>query len=148
MLILRELIEFIPNHNRTDLSEALKFFRDTQKKRNIVFVISDFIDQNNFIEALKISNKKHDVVAIRLYDEAENTLPKMGLIHLYNAETGMKTWVNSNSKKVQQNYTLDFKNKEIQLLNELKKSNIDFVSISTEDDFIQPLVSLFQKRRR
>ena len=146
LVILRELIEFNPKSKGTNINEALKFFRNTQKKRSISFVISDFMDDNNFMEGLKLSNKKHDMVAIRLSDVAEYKLPKMGLIQLYNAESGKTTWVNTNSEKVRSNYLNGYKILENKLFGEFKKSGIDFVSISTDDNFIRPLISLFQQR--
>lgn len=146
LVILRELIEFKPKSKGTNINEALKFFRNTQKKRSISFVISDFMDDNNFIEGLKVSNKKHDMVAIRLSDVAEYELPKMGLIQLYNAESGKTSWVNTNSEKVRLNYLNGYKDLENKLFGEFKKSGIDYVSISTDDNFIRPLITLFQQR--
>ena len=146
LVILRELIEFKPKSKGTNINEALKFFRNTQKKRSISFVISDFMDDNNFMEGLKVSNKKHDMVAIRLSDIAEYELPKMGLIQLYNAESGNTTWVNTNSEKVRSNYLNGYKDLENKLFSEFKKSRIDYVSISTDDNFIRPLIALFQQR--
>jgi uncharacterized protein (DUF58 family) len=146
LVILRELIEFKPKSKGTNINEALKFFRNTQKKRSISFVISDFMDDNNFMEGLKVSNKKHDMVAIRLSDIAEYELPKMGLIQLCNAESGNTTWVNTNSEKVRSNYFNGYKDLENKLFSEFKKSRIDYVSISTDDNFIRPLIALFQQR--
>ena len=146
LVILRELIEFKPKSKGTNINEALKFFRNTQKKRSISFVVSDFMDDNNFMEGLKVSNKKHDMVAIRLIDIAEYELPKMGLIQLYNAESGNTTWVNTNSEKVRSNYLNGYKDLENKLFSEFKKSGIDYVSISTDDNFIRPLIALFQQR--
>ena len=146
LVILRELIEFKPKSKGTNINEALKFFRNTQKKRSISFVISDFMDDNNFMEGLKVSNKMHDMVAIRLSDIAEYELPKMGLIQLYNAESGNTTWVNTNSEKVRSNYFNGYKDLENKLFSEFKKSRIDYVSISTDDNFIRPLIALFQQR--
>ncbi len=148
LIILRELIEYKPKSKGTNLNEALKFFRNTQKKRSISFVISDFIDSNDFMEGLKVSKKKHDMVAIRLNDKAEFELPKMGLVQLFNAETGVKTWVDTNSESVRQRYMDDFKKAENRLFHDFKKSGIDFASISTQDNFIQPLMKLFQQRGR
>lgn len=148
LIILRELIEFKPVSKETNLNEGLKFFRNTQKKRSISFVISDFIDSNDFMEGLKVSKKKHDMVAIRINDKAEYELPKMGLIQLFNAESGTKTWVNTNSILVREKYASDFKTSEERIFNDFKKSGIDFANISTTDNFIQPLMALFQNRRR
>lgn len=148
LIILRELIEFKPTSKGTNLNEGLKFFRNTQKKRCISFVISDFIDSNDFMEGLKVSKKKHDMVAIRINDKAEYELPKIGLIHLFNAETGKKTWVNSNSSIVREKYAVDYTNSEEKILTDFKKSGIDFANISTADNFIQPLMALFKHRGR
>ncbi len=146
LVILRELIEIQPKSKGTNISEGLKFFRDTQKKRSIGFVISDFIDQNNYIEALKVSRKKHDMVAIRLFDEAERELPKMGIIQVFNAETGETTWVNSNSEETRKKHREQFDAFEQKLFDEFKKSGIDYASIATEEDYIKPLIHLFQNR--
>lgn len=146
LIILREFIELQPENKGTNLDEGLKFFRNTQKKRSIAFVISDFMDDNNFIEGLKVSRKKHDMVAIRLLDEAERELPNLGLIQLYNAETDETTWVNSNSAQAKEIHRKNFIQFEENLFSELQKSGIDYASISTSEDFIMPLVKLFQNR--
>lgn len=146
LVILRELIEIKPKSKGTDINEGLKFFRNTQKKRSIAFVMSDFFDKHDFIEGLKVSRKKHDMVAIRLIDEAERDLPKMGIVQLYNAETEESTWVNTNDENIRKLHTEEFNKKEEDLTNLFKKSGIDFVSIYTEDDYIQPLVHLFKNR--
>ena len=146
LMILRELIELEPSSKGTNIEEALKFFRTTQKKRSIAFVISDFIDENNFIEGLKVARKKHDMVAIRLVDEAERELPNIGLVQFFNAETGQTTWVNSNSEEARKMHRELYEKEEAQLLDDLLKSGVDFVSISTSEDFIKPLIKLFKNR--
>lgn len=146
LVILRELIELKPKSKGTDLNAALKFFRNTQKKRSIAFVISDFMDDNDFIEGLKVSRKKHDIVAVRLVDPNERELPSVGIIQLFNAETGETTWVNSNSPAAKKIHADNFNQFEEKLFNELKKSGIDYASIATDADFIKPLVHLFQNR--
>ena len=146
LVILRELIELKPKSKGTDLNEALKFFRNTQKKRCIAFVISDFMDENDFMEGLKVSRKKHDMVALRLLDNAEKELPKMGIVQLFNAESGKTTWVNTNSKKAQQIHRENFIKYEKKLTKEFHKTGIDYTTIATEDDYVKPLVKLFQNR--
>jgi len=146
LIILREFIEIQPTSKGTNISEALKFFRNTQKKRSIAFVISDFMDQNDFMEGLKVTRKKHDMIAVRLVDEAESELPDMGIVQLFNSETGETTWVNSNSQQAKQTHAENFQKFENKLANEFKKSGIDFVSLSTGEDFVKPLVQLFQNR--
>lgn len=146
LVILRELIEFKPINKGTNLNEALKFFRNTQKKRSISFVISDFYDSNNFMEGMKVSRKKHDMVGIRLYDPAEFQLPKLGLIQLFNSETGKTTWVNSNSPIVQQNYKETALISETKIKDDFKRAGIDLATFSTEEDYIPILMKLFQQR--
>lgn len=146
LIILRELIEFKAKSKLTNLNEGLKFLRNTQKKRTITFVISDFIDQNNFMEGMRLTKKRHDTIAIKLSDIAEQVLPNVGLIQLFNAETGETTWVNSSSKEVREKYRSDFQKNETKTLMELKRSGIDCVSCSTDQDIIKPLVALFKNR--
>jgi len=146
LIILRELIEFKPSSTGTNISEGLKFFRNTQKKRSIAFVLSDFMDSNNYMEALKVARRKHDMVALRLVDDGEKNLPSMGIVQLFNAETGQTTWVNSSSQKAQDLHKKNFEDFEEQLNKAFKKSGIDCATISTEEDFIKPLVKLFQNR--
>jgi uncharacterized protein (DUF58 family) len=146
LVILRELIEFKPKSKLTNINEGLKFLRNTQKKRTISFVISDFIDQNNFMEGMRLTKKRHDTIAIKLADNAERELPDVGLIQLFNAETGETTWVNSSSKEVRENYRREFTDKETTILKDFKKAGIDSVSCSTDQDIIKPLVALFHQR--
>jgi uncharacterized protein (DUF58 family) len=146
LIILRELIEIKPERKGTDLREGMKYFRNTQKKRSIGFVISDFIDDHDYIEALKVTRRKHDIVALHVHDKAEQELPDMGIVQLYNAETGATTWVNTNSKSAKERHKEQYLERERFLTKELKKAGIDLASISTEEDFIKPLVKLFQTR--
>ncbi len=147
LIILRQLIELKAKSKETDINEALKYFRNTQKKKSIAFVISDFYDSHDFLEGLKISNRKHDVVALRVIDSAEKTLPSLGMIQLYNAETDKKTWINSSSSLAKAKYETDVLQKEEKLLKSFTKAGIDNVSIDTEDDYILALMNLFKYRR-
>lgn len=146
LIILRELIELKPSSTGTNLNEGLKFFRNTQKKRSIAFVLSDFMDEHDYIEGLKVSKKKHDMVALHLHDEGESELPDVGIVQLYNAETGETTWVNSNSQQAKKMHRDNYNAFEEKLFKELQKCGIDHATISTDEDFILPLVKLFQNR--
>lgn len=146
LVILRELIEFKPTSKGTNLSEGIKFFRNTQKKRCITFVLSDFMDANNYLESLKVARKKHDVVALRIVDGAERELPNLGVVQLFNAETGETTWVNTNNARTKEIHANNFKKFDEEVSKEFKKSGIDSATISTDEDFIKPLVKLFQNR--
>ena len=146
LVLLRELIELKPESAGTNINEGLKFFRNTQKKRGIAFVISDFVDDNDYMEGLKVSRKKHDMIALRLYDQSESELPNIGIVQLFNAETGETTWVNSNSANAKKLHAENFERFETELFKEFKRSGIDYVSITTEEDYIKPLIYLFKNR--
>ena len=146
LFILRELIEFKPKSKLTNLNEGLRFLRNTQKKRTISFVISDFIDSNNFMEGMRLTKKRHDTIAIKISDNAEKTLPDVGLVQLFNAETSETTWVNSSAKWVRETFKANFMEKESNTLSSFKKAGIDCVSCSTDQDIVKALVKLFHQR--
>jgi uncharacterized protein (DUF58 family) len=146
LVILRELIEHTSQTKGTNISEGLKFLRNTQKKRTISFVISDFIDENPFMEGMRITKKRHDTIAVRITDPNEFDLPNAGLLPLFNAESGEVTWVNTSSVDFREKVREDFKEKEEKLISELKRSGIDTVSLKTDEDFIPPLTKLFKSR--
>ena len=146
LFILRELIEFKPKSKLTNLNEGLRFLRNTQKKRTISFVISDFVDSNNFMEGMRLTKKRHDTIAIKISDNAEKTLPDVGLVQLFNAETGETTWVNSSASWVRETFLSNFMEEESNTLFSFKKAGIDCVSCSTDQDIVKALVKLFHQR--
>ncbi len=147
LILLRELSEQDRLHKKTNLVEGLKFIRNTEKKRSIVFVISDFLDDNNYLDALAHTRKRHDVVAIRISDELESKLPDLGIIPLKDAETGETLWFNTSSSDFKETYQ---KNQEIQkelFAKNLRKRGIDSIEIDTKDDYYRALVQLFHQRK-
>jgi len=143
--IIRELIEFQPQSKKTDIEHALKYFNNMIKKRSIAFVISDFID-NGFEDALKIANKKHDIVALKVEDEFENELPNLGLIQLEDAESGEKKWINTSNKKTRTKYKANAIKRNRELQDTFRKAGIDATTISTNRPYIIPLMNLFKQR--
>lgn len=143
--IIRELIDFKPDSQGTDLSEALRFLTNVIKKRCTAFVISDFMD-HSFEPAIKIASGKHDIVAIRVYDQRETELPSVGLIEVYDKESKNKIWVDSSSQKVRENYKKWWKNHESTIDGIFKRSGIDTAGIVTGNDFVKPLMKLFTQR--
>lgn len=143
--IVRELIEFQPEGKGTDIKEALRFFTKAIKKRSIAFLISDF-DDEGFDDSIKIVNKKHDLIALRVYDKAEAELPKMGFLKIEDPETGNWKWVNTFSKKVRSKYKESYEIKERNTLEKLKKSGVDSANIATNESYVKPLIQLFKKR--
>ena len=146
LLILRELMGLVPTSKGTDLSEGLKFLRNTQKKRTIGFVISDFADDHNFIDGMRLTAKRHDTIAIRLKDQAEEILPDMGIVSLFNAEMNSKSWVNSSNEAVRERFAAQCQEREKQLTQAFNRSGIDNVILKTDDDIIRPLITLFKQR--
>lgn len=147
LLILRQLIEFDAKSQGTNLSEALKFLRNTHKKRSISFLISDFECENPFMEDAKRTKKHHDLVAIKVNDRSEQKIPLSGWIQFLNSETNETTWVNAGSQSTQQLFRNEFKFREEKLSDEFKRSGIDHVFIDTEQNIVPPLVQLFKSRR-
>ena len=143
--IIREFIEFTPNSKKTDLGFALKHFNNIIKKRSIAFVISDFID-NEFEEALKITSKKHDLIALRVSDKREKELTDVGLSLFIDPENGQKKWINTSNKKVREKYRSNALLREHFISELFKKSNVDYANINLQDGYIKPLMQLFKKR--
>ncbi len=147
LLILRQLIEFEAKSQGTNLTEALKFLRNTHKKRSISFLISDFECDNPFMEDAKRTKKHHDLVAIKVNDRSEQKIPLSGWIQFLNSETNETTWVNAGSESTQQLFKNEFEFRENSLSDEFKRSGIDHVFIDTEQNIVPPLVQLFKSRR-
>lgn len=146
LYILRELIEFEPKNTATNLDEGLKFFSSVVKKRSICFVLSDYICDNSFLDSFKTVRKKHDLIALKLSDPSEYDLPSLGMIQLFNAETGAKTWVNSSSHKVKSTLKKSFQTREQFLEKEWKKMGVNYQLFGTHQDYIPLLIQLFKNR--
>ena len=146
LYIIRELLNFEPQSSRTDISVPLQFLTNALKKRCTAFVISDFIDNGDFKNAMTIANRKHDVVAIQVYDRRLAELPKVGLIKMRDAESGEEMFVDTSSSKVQTAQREWWRSQREKLDETLKKSRVDSVSIRTDQDYVKALMNLFAKR--
>jgi len=145
--IISELIDFEPQSRGTDISGAIRYMTNAIKKRCTTFVISDFIQQEPGLEnALSIANNRHDIVALRIYDERETELPNIGMIKLKDAETDNYTWVDSSDPRAREIYRQWWIKLSTQLDNNFRKSGVDYVNISTNHDYVRALISLFKKR--
>ena len=143
--IIRELIEFQPTGKKTDIKEALLYFTNMVKKRSIAFIVSDFMD-DNFEDALKVANKKHDIVALKIEDEIENEIPNVGLIQLKDNETGQTKWINTSSKKTRTKYKANAIKRNRELKEIFRKAGVDYTTIATNRPYIIPLMNLFKQR--
>jgi len=145
--IIRELVDFKPQSQRTNISEALKFLNNALKKRCIAFILSDFIDRG-YDDALKISARKHDLVALRIYDPSESELPRLGLTRMYSKETGKTVWVDTSSAAARRHYANWWRETESYIQNAFLRSGADAVNLRTDSDYIKPLIGLFKRRGR
>lgn len=143
--IIRELINFVPEHSKTNIAQALRYFTNVIKKRSTAFIISDFIDEG-FEQALKIANKKHDIVALQIFDKREKELPSVGLIKFQDAETGEAKWVDTSNKEIIKMYALASRKNDEKLKEIFKRSGVDSARIGTHQSYMQPLMNLFKQR--
>ena len=144
--IIRELLEFKPEHTRTNLEVPLKYLTNIIKKKSIVFLISDFLAETNYRDALKIANKKHDLVALRIVDKTETELPSVGLVKLKDNESGKIIWVDTSDKSFRKQFAVNRIKFEDELKDIFNRSGIDDASILTHEGYIKPLMNLFKNR--
>jgi uncharacterized protein (DUF58 family) len=145
LMIIRELIDFKPKHKGTNIAEALRYFTSAIKKRCTAFLISDFIS-DPFENELKIANRKHDLVALRLFDIHEEEFPDLGLIPVKDEETGSVEWINTSDPNIRKSFKSAALERNGRLQDTFKKSGVDFTRIGTHQNYVQPLMSLFKKR--
>lgn len=143
--IIRELIEFKPRSRKTDISGALKYLANIQKKKAIVFMLSDFMD-NNYQQNLKIIGKKHDLTGIRVYDRAEEKLANLGLIRVKDPETGESFHINTSSKKVRRNYEEYYHNRVKYFKNSFSKSGSGAIENRVDQSYVKQLLGYFKQR--
>jgi uncharacterized protein (DUF58 family) len=143
--IIRELIEFKPSHQGTNLTEPLRYLTNAIKKRCTAFLLSDFMDRG-FEDAIKIANKKHDLIGVRIFDERELELPDVGLIRARDAETDKLIWVDSSDRRVRRQYNNWYKAHNDYITETCLRSGVDVAKVATDQDYIKPLLGLFRKR--
>ena len=144
--IIREVIDFYPEDKQTTIEQALQYMTNSIKKRCTCFLISDFMDEHPFSHALAIANRKHDVVALRVYDPRENTLPPVGMMFLTDAETGEQMWVDTSDKRLREEYARYMAEWEKELEGIFKRSGVDVAHIRSDEDYVRALMTLFKKR--
>lgn len=143
--IIRELVDFRPASQKTDISEALRYLTNAIKKRCTAFVISDFFD-HDFEKALQIASGKHDIVALQVFDETEANLPPVGLTQIYDKESNASAWVDLSDPRVLKAYGHWWTNHENTLNGIFLRCGVDTVKFSTGQDYVKPLIGLFKKR--
>jgi len=143
--IIRELIGYTPVNHKTDISLPLRYLVNAIRKRSIAFLISDFMDEG-YEDALKIANKKHDLVGLWVYDFRETELPNVGLIKLRDSESGTIKWIDTSNSSIRDTYRNMYRKRQNEIREMFAKYGVDHVSVATHEDYVLPLIKLFKKR--
>ena len=146
LYIIREMLDFEPESKRTDVKQAVEFLSSVQKRRTTAFILSDFYARNDFQHSLQIASRKHDVVAIQVYDVRARELPDVGLMKVVDAETGFEQYVDTSSRALRVAYNRYWMGRQNLLQETFNKSSVDNVSIATNEDFVKALLMLFKQR--
>jgi uncharacterized protein (DUF58 family) len=143
--IIRELLSFKPESNNTNLDESLRFLTNAIKKKCTAFIISDFMAPD-FEEALRIASNKHDIAAIKVYDTVETSLPDIGLLKIKDSETGSEKWVDTSARRSRETYSKWWKDHVTRISGVFTRCGVDTATISTGEDYVKPLIKLFESR--
>ena len=146
LYIIREMLDFKPESRKTDVRQAIEFLTSVSKRRCTAFVLSDFYVRQDFEQSLIIGNRKHDIVAIQVYDRRAKELPDVGLMKVVDSETGVEQYIDTSSKKLRNAYSKYWANRQNNLMETFNRSNVDNISIATNEDYVRSLLMLFKKR--
>lgn len=146
LYIIRELLDFHPESKRTDLKQAMEYLTNVQKRRCTAFVMSDFIDPKDYKDAMTIANRKHDLVAIQVYDRRLSELPDVGIMKVKDAETGHEQYIDTSSRKLREAHRRWWKERQVRMQHTFTQSNVDHISVCTDEDYVKALLNLFAKR--
>lgn len=146
LFLIRELLDFTPENPGTDIGVALRYFTDAQKKRSTTFLISDFIDSHDFSRPLSIAARKHDLIAVQVYDRRDASLPDVGMMRVADLETGSDRWIDTSNKKVRRAYDRWWYDRQQAMTEAMQRSRVDIASVSTDEDYVKSLMALFRMR--
>ncbi len=146
LYIIREMLDFKPESKKTDITNAIEFMTRVQKRRSTVFILSDFYNKNSFQQQLQIAGRKHDLMAIQVYDPLAKELPDVGLIKVEDAETGREMIIDTSSKKLRAAHAKAWRERQQLLRDDFAKSNVDWIGIATNEDYVKAMMLLFKKR--
>lgn len=146
LFLIRELLDFTPENPGTDIGVALRYFTDSQKKRSTTFLISDFIDSHDFSRPLSIAARKHDLIAVQVYDRRDASLPDVGMMRVADLETGADRWIDTSNKKVRRAYDRWWYDRQQAMTEAMQRSRVDIASVSTDEDYVKSLMALFRMR--
>ena len=146
LYIIRELLNIEPASKRTDIKVPLEFLTNALKKKCTAFMLSDFICTTDYRNAMTIANRKHDLVAIQVYDRRLAELPDIGLVRVRDAESGEEIYIDTSSKKVREAQHTWWRNQSETLKDTLQRSRVDSVSVRNDQDYVKALLALFAQR--
>ena len=146
LYIVRELLTMEPKGKGTDMTSAVKFFSSTVKQKSIAFILSDFMT-DKYDDPLRVAGNKHDVIGIKVYDRMDMQLPKIGLVQVEDAETGMTEWIDTDDATVQYNYAMQFNQNEEACRDSFKKAGASLLYIRTDEDYVKVLQKFFTQRK-
>ncbi len=146
LFIIRELLGYEPQGTGTNLKLALEYATNVVKRRCTTFLISDFIAPSDYSQPLLIANRRHDVVALQVYDKRETELPNVGLMKMTDVERGVEQWVDTSSKRVREAYAAWWRGKQEAAKEMCRRNGVDFTSIATDEDYVIALMNVFKKR--
>ena len=146
LLLIREIINYQPENEGTDIDQALRFLTNAIKKRTAAFLISDLIDTHDYTQSLMIASRKHDLVTLQVYDKRDCEMPKVGLVKMRDLETGETAWIDTSSKSVRKTYAKAWYDRQQWISSVMTKSGVDMTSIATNEDFVKALLGMFRRR--
>ena len=145
--VIREVLFNKPTSSGTSIQAGIDFLLNVAKRKSVVFLISDFLDEN-YWKSLKLANNKHDMIGIRISDPAEELIPNIGLIKVEDPDTEEKIWVDISSKKDRDSHLSEIQNKWNDFQEECNRNQFDVIDVSTEKDYVEPLMDFFRKREK
>ncbi len=145
--IIRELLDFKPARRGTNIAEGMRYLSSAIKKRSIAFLISDFLG-DGYQDALKIASKKHDLIAVHLFDPREIELPSAGLLRVRDAESGDVNWIDTADARLRESYSRWWKECDKDRTRLFRRCGVDQIEIRIDQSYIKPLMSFFRAREK
>ena len=150
MMIIRELVGFESQGTSTNISEALRYLVGVNKKRATTFLLSDLInaesDMAKLDDALKIASSKHDIMAVKVYDERDRDLPNVGIVEVQDSETGRRAWLDTSSRAVRRFWAENYDQRAATMKSMLQQNRVDMVDVATDEDYVVELIKMFKQR--
>ena len=146
LFLIRELLDFTPQNNGTDIAAAVRYFSDALKRRCTMFLISDFIDESDYRTPLNVAMSRHDVMAIQVYDNRDSEMPDVGLMRVLDLETGATRWIDTGSSATRKAYNKWWYDRQQKMVTTLRSSRVDYTSVATDEDYVRALMGLFKNR--